>query len=81
VHRADESVEFHRNGMPFGSGESRLPEVTGRIENSLGRSQYGDFRYFPGRLTELVLYNRALPEEDARSIEAYLAEHWDCCTD
>ncbi len=72
VHQPDHSYELRLNRQPAGSGESGLPEVVERMQNSVGNSLYVDCGTFPGQIAEVLVYARAVSPPELDAIEEYL---------
>jgi hypothetical protein len=75
-------TRYFKDGASLSPGESQVPLVVDRTSNLIGRSNYPrmsgqnpdpDYRGF---LAEIVLYNRALSDDERRAVEAYLLARW-----
>ena len=72
VHQPDHSYELRLNRQPAGSGESGLPEVVERAQNSVANSLYAGCGTFPGQIAEVLVYARAVSPPELDAIEEYL---------
>ncbi len=77
VHRPTTSVEMRWNqdlgaNPPPPPPPVTLPAAVTRTENVVGRSLYVDCSSMGGKLAELILYNRAVSDDELGEIELYL---------
>jgi hypothetical protein len=67
-------VTLYRNGAAVGAGSTSVPAAVVRKPNYVGRSNYGGSDpTLKGELFELLLFNRALSEQERAYIESYFA--------
>jgi hypothetical protein len=81
VHRGDGASELLINQMLGSEPTSLLPAVVERTQNDVGRSQYGSCGSLQGKLSELLIYERAVSDEELLAIEGYLQQQWACCSE
>ncbi len=79
VHGPDLSVRLYRNGALVGQASGAPPASVERLQNFLGKSLYSVALPFPGQLAEVILYGRAVTDDEFVAIEYYLRNHWSCC--
>ena len=60
------------NGTPLGSGLLNPLNNLTRADNYLGTTAAGGTSYYPGTITEILIYNRALTDPERQAIETYL---------
>ena len=74
------TTRYFKNGGALSTGKAQVPYVLNRTSNLIGRS---NFRippdagihpdpHYRGFLAEIILYNRALSDDERRAVEAYL---------
>jgi hypothetical protein len=74
------TFEIHRNGR-FGILSTFPPPATViRKAVYVGKSLYSGCHTFAGRIGEVIVYARALPDADSRAVESYLQERYGCCS-
>jgi hypothetical protein len=81
VHRPTTSVEMRWNQDLGANPTVTLPAAVTRTENVVGRSLYVDCSSMGGKLAELILYNRAVSDDELVEIELYLQQRYDCCSE
>lgn len=74
------TAQVRRNSDGVGSGQLELPIKVARTEVFLGRSLYQDCAPLKGTLGEVIVYSRAVNDQELIKIESYLQKRWDCCT-
>jgi hypothetical protein len=79
VHAPDLSVELRVNAAPFTTANFDLPASVTRLSNVVGRSLYTDCGTVNGGVSEVLVYGRALGNEERARVESYLASRWNCC--
>ena len=79
IQRPNQEVQGRSNSTGVGEGPSNLPPQVTRGEVFIGNSLY-DCPTFRGRIGELLLYSRAVSDQELLDIESYLQEKWGCCT-
>jgi hypothetical protein len=45
----------------------------------LGKTEYNGCTTLPGRISEVLVYSRAVSDDEQAAIEGYLQNKWDCC--
>ena len=77
VHSEDGAVDLH----PQAEGEAsiELPSDVERQQCYLGRSLYAECGPFKGAIGELLIYDRAVSDDEKASIVETLRTTWDCC--
>jgi hypothetical protein len=73
------NVTLWVNGLSTGVGQFELPATVARNQTFIARSLYLNCPTFGGEIAEILLYARALPEDERRTVEAYLQNKWLCC--
>jgi ferric-dicitrate binding protein FerR (iron transport regulator) len=74
-------VTLYRNGVPVGAGTTTVPRDIVRKPNFIGKSNSSGEPFFKGDLSEILLYNRPLSEEERGSVERYLvSKYFDATT-
>jgi hypothetical protein len=81
VHQTTLSMQMRRNTNALGEGRFALPAVTPRSDVFIGRSDYAECKPFPGNISELLLYSRAVNDAELIAIEGYLQTKFGCCTE
>jgi ferric-dicitrate binding protein FerR (iron transport regulator) len=67
-------VALYRNGAAVGAGSTSVPAAVVRKPNYVGRSNYGESDpTLKGEIFEVLLFNRALSEQERAYIESYFA--------
>lgn len=74
------TAELRRNSNSVGSGPIELPVVISRTEVFLGRTLYKECTTLKGTLGEVIVYSRAVSDDELIGIESYLQTRWGCCT-
>lgn len=54
-----------------------VPASNVRENNFVGHTLYGDCNYFKGTVSEIIVYERSLTVNEVKTVESYLAQHWD----
>lgn len=68
------------NGESIGvSDQLKLPASKPREKVYLGKTEYNGCTTLPGRISEALVYNRAVTNTEQAAIEGYLQDKWDCC--
>ncbi len=80
VHRADQTLELHRNSMLAATNSFELPANIVRQQNFVGQTLYGGCATYPGQIGELLVFNRAVSDVELLKIEIYLRSRWSCCS-
>jgi hypothetical protein len=76
------TMRYFKNGSGLATGPAQVPRVLTRTSNLIGRSNFRDDGgadpdpTYRGLLGEIILYNRALSDDERRSVEAYLLTRW-----
>ena len=74
------AFEIHRDGR-FGILSTFPPPATViRKAVYVGKSLYSGCHTFAGRIGEVIVYARALPDTESRAVESYLQERYGCCS-
>jgi len=74
-------VTLYRNGAPLATGMTTVPRDVLRKPNYIGKSNTSGEPFFKGDLCEVLLYNRALSDEERGSVEWYLnSKYFDVTT-
>ncbi len=79
VHRPTTSVEMRWNQDLAANPTVPLPAAVERADNVLGKSLYPDCSSMNGKLAELILYDRAVSDQELVAIEDYLQQRYACC--
>jgi hypothetical protein len=75
-----EAATLRLDGKQIGVGEDlQLPVNTPREQVFLGKTLYGNCTSLPGRISEVLVYSRAVSTEEQADIEDYLQTKWACC--
>jgi hypothetical protein len=80
IHRPTTSVEMRLNQNLDAAPTVSLPATVERTDNRVGRSLYSSCTSMKGKLAELILYDRAVNDEELVEIERYLQQRYDCCS-
>jgi hypothetical protein len=81
VHQTNGVVRLRRNSNGLVEGMFELPPVVTRKEVFIGHTLYQGCAPFSGAVAELLVYSRAVSDEELVEIETYLQEKWGCCTE
>lgn len=81
VHQTTLSMQMRRNANGLGEATFALPAVTPRSDVFIGRTDYASCKTFPGSISELVLYSRAVNDAELIAIEGYLQTKFECCAE
>jgi hypothetical protein len=79
LHHDTQAVELRINQMLVAEPTMPLPALIERMQNVIGRSEYADCGTLQGKLSELIIYGRAVSDEELLTIESYLQREWSCC--
>jgi hypothetical protein len=79
VHQAGGLVQLRRNSHGVGEGEFALPSQVTRQQFFIGRTLYDGCQPFNGSIGEIILYSRAVSDEELLDVEGYLKQKWGCC--
>lgn len=79
VHTPPDLAEIRLNGSFVKSGQLALPANHQRRNNFVGRTLYAGCPLFKGEIAEIILYRRAVREDERAQIEEYLQSRWSCC--
>lgn len=74
-------AQVRRNTNHVGEGELDLPVDVPRTEVFLGRSLYKECVPLHGVIGEVIVYSRAVSDQELVQIESYLQQRWGCCTE
>ena len=77
VHAPDGAFVLRRNGRPSSEGMSMLPAEIERTQNSVGNNNYSGCQTFPGLIAEVLIYDRAVANDELFTIERYLRDRSD----
>jgi hypothetical protein len=55
------------------------PVKVARLQTFIGKTLYGACQTFPGRIGEVIVYNRALSLEETLGVQRYLGAEFGCC--
>lgn len=55
------------------------PAKLQRLQTFIGKSLYSGCQTFPGRIGEVIIYNRALTLEETLGVQKYLGDEFGCC--
>ena len=80
VHQPNGSFEMRQNTQLSGGGSMTLPDTIVRQQNFVGRSLYANCVTFPGNISELLIYERAVNDTELVAIESHLRAQANCCT-
>ena len=73
------NVVIDRNGLFGEHVQMMLPQVIRRDAVYVGRSLYTGCPSFAGRISEVILYARALSDAEVQNVHAYLQKKYACC--
>ncbi|HKP59842.1 MAG TPA: hypothetical protein VJV78_24125 [Polyangiales bacterium] len=82
VHRPDETVSMNLDGKQLRVASAPLPALAARSYNFVGHNHYHEDADTPqcdayrGQLAELLLFSRALSEDERSHLERELADRW-----
>jgi hypothetical protein len=79
VHAPDSAVALRLNGAPFTTANFDVPASVTRLSNVVGRSLYADCGTLNGGIAEVLVYGRALANDERARVEDYLRARWSCC--
>jgi hypothetical protein len=79
VHYADVHAHVRRNSQSLGELDLELPPLVSRSEVFIGRSLYTNCTTWSGAIAELLVYSRAVSDQELVEIETYLQKKWGCC--
>jgi hypothetical protein len=79
LHYPDTTVQLRRNSATLLEGEVALPPLVTRDEVLIGSSLYDVCTPWAGAIAELLVYSRAVEDEELVEIETYLQKKWGCC--
>lgn len=79
VHETSQEAHLRSNSLSEGELLMGLPAPVTREQVFLGRSLYGSCVPFAGRISEILLYERAVSDAELTRIEGYLQMRWGCC--
>jgi hypothetical protein len=79
LHGVNERVRVWVNRQLWVEDTFALPTLKERRENFVGRSLYDVCGPWAGRIGEIVVYNRALDDDERARVESYLQTKWGCC--
>jgi hypothetical protein len=74
VHAPDRAFVIRRNGRPSTNGTASLPIAIERKQNVVGNSLYDDCGTYAGQISEVLLYSRAVSNDELFAIERYLRD-------
>jgi hypothetical protein len=74
VHGRDGAFVVRRNGRPSSAGMAGLPAKIERKQNFVGNDLYEGCGTFPGLISEVLLYSRAVSNDELFTIERYLRD-------
>jgi hypothetical protein len=75
------TVGLRSNSMGLLESAVALAPHALREEVFLGRTLYEGCSTFGGSMGELILYSRAVSDQELVAIEGYLQQKWSCCTE
>jgi hypothetical protein len=81
IQEAGGLVHLRRNSNGVGEASFLSPSVITREQVFIGRSLYASCVPFKGAIGELLLYSRALDDQEVVDVESYLQDKWGCCTE
>ncbi len=81
VHETSTAVQLRRNSSSLGDSQFPLPATKAREQVYIARTAYADCVAMAGRIGELVLYSRAISDDELINIETYLQKKWGCCSE
>jgi hypothetical protein len=58
-----------------------LPKQGSASNVYVGQTEYDGCTPLNGRISELLVYSRALSPEEVSDVEGYLMQKWACCTE
>ncbi len=76
LHGEDGSIQIRQNAAEDGLASFALPATMTRTENFIGRSLYINCQPFDGRISEIIVYNRRVTDDEVKALETYLQERW-----
>jgi hypothetical protein len=79
THSSNGIVSLFTNGFASGADNFAIPETIVRNQAFIGRSLYAGCDHLHGAIAEIILYARALTNDERVSIEQYLSAKWQCC--
>jgi hypothetical protein len=81
VHKTTEAVQLRRNSSGVGEANFALPTTVVREDVYIGHTDYSDCKAYPGSVSELLVYSRAVSDAELIDIESYLQAKWACCAE
>ena len=81
VHQPSTLAQLRRNSNSLGDAQMPLPITKEREQVFLARTAYGECHAMPAHIAEVLLYSRAVTDDELVSIETYLQKKWACCTE
>jgi hypothetical protein len=80
VHHDTGAAQLRRNSTGLVEGMLAVPPMATRAESFIGRSLYQQCGTWHGGIAELLVYSRAVSDEELVQIETYLQTKWSCCS-
>ena len=74
IHGTDGAFVVRRNGRPSSAGTAALPAEGQRTQNFVGDDLYPACGTYPGQISEILLYERAVVNDELFAIERYLRD-------
>jgi hypothetical protein len=81
VHQASTAVQLRRNSSSLGDDQFALPITKEREQVYIAHTAYSDCHALSGRIGEILLYSRAVSDDELIGIETYLQKKWACCSE
>ena len=81
VHQTSTAVQLRRNTSALRDSQFPLPITKEREQVYIARTAYSDCHALSGRIGEILLYSRAVSDDQLISIETYLQKKWACCAE
>jgi hypothetical protein len=79
LHYPDANVHLRRNSATLLEAQFELPPLVTRHEVFIGHSLYQGCTPWSGAIAEVLVYSRAVNDEELVEIETYLQKKWVCC--
>jgi hypothetical protein len=81
VQQKSSSAQARRNSEGLGELSFALPATVERQSVFIGRTDYSGCGPYVGMVSELLVYSRAVSDEELIGIESYLQKKWACCSE
>jgi hypothetical protein len=81
VHQKSGVAQLRRNSSGLAESTFELPPLVTREEVFIGRSLYAECGTWDGGIAEVLVYSRAVGDEELVQLETYLQKKWGCCAE